>query len=52
MKLQSYFLIFESKVKFDETQMKKSKHENSVLPYSLHSTINLPPGDRKTQMSL
>ena len=26
--------------------MKKSKHENSVFPYSLHSTVNLPAGDR------
>ena len=32
--------------------MKKSKHENSVFPHSLHSNVNLPAGDQKTQMLL
>ena len=36
-----YSVIFECKVKFDEMYMKISKYENSVFPYSLHSTVNL-----------
>ena len=37
-----YALILESKVKFDKTNMKMSKYENSVFPYSIHFTVNLP----------
>lgn len=37
-----YFLIFESKVKVDKTYMKTSKYQNSVFPYCVHSTVNLP----------
>ena len=36
-----YSVILETKVKFDETHMKMSKYENSVFPYSVHSTVNL-----------
>ena len=36
-----YSVILEFKVKFDETDMKMSKYENNVFPYSVHSTVNL-----------
>ena len=37
-----YFVILESKVKFYETYMKMSKYENSLCPYSLQISVNLP----------
>ena len=37
-----YPAILESKVKFDETHIKMSKYENSVFPFFVHSTVNLP----------
>ena len=53
---RKYSVILQSRVKFDETYMKISKYENSVLPYSVHSTLNLPvwrPKDKNvTLMSL
>ena len=41
MRHYKYSVILETKVKFDETHMKMSKYENSVFPYSVHSTVNL-----------
>ena len=37
-----YFVILESIVKFAETYMKMSKYENSLFPYFLQITANLP----------
>ena len=37
-----YFLILESKVKFDKTYLKMSKYENSLFPYAFQITVNLP----------
>ena len=49
-----YSVILESNVIFHETYMKMSKYENSLFPYSLHSTVNLRAlhVGRKTQMLL
>ena len=37
-----YFVILESKVRFDETYMKMSKYKNSLFPYYLQITVHLP----------
>ena len=47
-----YSVILESKVKFDKTYMKMSKYENSVFPYSVHSTVNYSALGRKTNITL
>ena len=47
-----YSVILESKVKFDKTYMKMSKYENSVFPYSVHSTVNYSALGRKTNVTL
>ena len=47
-------VILGSKVKFDKMYMKMSKYENSVFPYFVHSTVNLPalrPKDTNITMS-
>ena len=38
--------------KIRENVDEKVKNENSVFPYSLYSTVNLPAGDQKKQMLL
>ena len=40
VKLQTY-VILQILCNFDKTYMKMSTYENSVFPYSLHSTVNL-----------
>ena len=37
-----YSVILKSKVIFDKNYMKMSKYENSMFPYSLHSTVIFP----------